>query len=202
MALGMEPRTSVRGYHLSSLRDFLVTVPSGPPSNRSFGTSERLSGSHLRSSSPSTLALISIDLLVVLLCLIAAAIDLRFREIPDSIWILIVALMPLRIWWLWPDVPTWHCVVGAVVALAIGGLVAGEDRFGGGDVKLFAALGGWFGIFAVVPLAMWCAIAGLVLAIVAAMRKQNDYAYGPAITIGVIVHWLVPDLLGRIGGWV
>ena len=88
-----------------------------------------------------------------------------------------------------------------MAALLLGCIIAREDRFGGGDVKLFAALGGWFGITAVIPLALWTAIAGLLLAIVAAARGDKDYAYGPAIFIGACVHWLAPDLLGRIGGW-
>ena len=72
------------------------------------------------------------------------------------------------------------------------------DRFGGGDVKLFGALGAWFGLFAVFPLALWIAIAGLPLAIVAAMRKQSDFAYAPAIFAGVCVHCASPDLIQRI----
>ena len=142
-----------------------------------------------------------IDLIPVLLVIVAAVIDLRRREIPDWVWIAILVLMPLRVWWLWPQVALWHPLAGAVTALLIGCVVAGDDRFGGGDVKLFAALGAWFGIVAVIPLAMWCAIAGLLLAVVAALRGQKDYAYGPAIAIGVVVHWWIPDLLGRIGGW-
>ncbi len=142
-----------------------------------------------------------IDIIPVALTAIAALVDLRSREIPDWIWIALVALVPFRVWWLWPELSIWHPVAGAAIALLIGCLVAGNDRFGGGDVKLFAALGAWFGITAVLPLTLWCAIAGLPLAVLAAVRGQTDYAYGPAILIGVAVHWLVPDLLGRIGGW-
>ncbi|WP_162275890.1 prepilin peptidase [Roseimaritima ulvae] len=145
--------------------------------------------------------LVWIDFIPVTLTAIAALVDLRTREIPDWIWVVILALVPLKAWWLWPDVALWQIPVGALAALLISGLVAWGDRFGGGDVKLFAALGAWFGITAVFPLALWCAIAGLPLAVVAAARGQTDYAYGPAILIGVAVHWMAPDLLGRIGGW-
>ena len=142
-----------------------------------------------------------IDLVPVVLTLVAALVDVRRREIPDSIWVVIVALVPLRVWWLWPEIVLWQLPAGAVVALLLSCIVARNDRFGGGDVKLFAALGAWFGLFSVIPLALWCAIAGLPLALVAAARGKNDYAYGPAILIGVSIHWLMPDLLGRIGGW-
>jgi Flp pilus assembly protein protease CpaA len=143
-----------------------------------------------------------IDLIPVFFTAVAAVIDLRRREIPDWIWIAILVLVPIRLWFFWADLVWWHLPLGAFAALGIGCVVAGEDRFGGGDVKLFAALGAWFGLVAVVPLALWCAIAGLPLALIAAFRGQSDFAYGPAILIGVFVHWMVPDLLGRIGGWV
>ncbi len=142
-----------------------------------------------------------IDLFPIALTSVAAWVDVQRREIPDSIWIAILVLLPIRVWWLWPAVTLWHMPVGAVVALLLGVAVARNDRFGGGDVKLFAALGGWFGITAVAPLALWCAIAGLPLAIVAAVHGKKDYAYGPAILIGASVYWLFPNLLGRIGGW-
>jgi len=143
-----------------------------------------------------------IDLFPVALTLIATVVDIRRREIPDWIWVAVLVLIPVRVWLLWPSITLWQLPAGAVVALLIGCVVAREDRFGGGDVKLFAALGAWFGLFAVVPLALWCAIAGLPLALIAAFRGKDDFAYGPAILIGVFVHWMVPDLLGRIGGWV
>ena len=142
-----------------------------------------------------------IDLVPIGLTAVATWVDIRRREIPDSIWVAILVLLPLRIWWLWPEIILWQLPVGAVVALVLSCLVARNDRFGGGDVKLFAALGAWFGITAVIPLALWCAIAGLLLAVVAALRGQTDYAYGPAILIGASVHWFFPNLLGRIGGW-
>ena len=92
----------------------------------------------------------------------------------------------------------WEHLAGAIVATLAGLLVGRGDRFGGGDVKLFGALGAWFGLFAVFPLALWIAIAGLPLAIVAAMRKQSDFAYAPAIFAGVCVHCASPDLIQRI----
>ncbi|WP_158222788.1 A24 family peptidase [Rhodopirellula sp. MGV] len=142
-----------------------------------------------------------IDLLPVVMSVIASIVDLRRREIPDTIWIVILVMVPIRIWFLWPAVSPWHLVIGAIAALLLGCLVGRGDRFGGGDVKLFAALGAWFGIAAVVPLALWAAVAGLPLAIIAAWRGQTDFAYGPAIAIGVLTHWLSPNLLGQLGGW-
>jgi len=92
----------------------------------------------------------------------------------------------------------WEHLAGAVMATGLGVVVGYGDRFGGGDVKLFGALGAWFGLYAVIPLALWIAIAGLPLAVIAAIRKQQDFAYAPAILLGVCVHVAAPDLLQRI----
>jgi len=129
---------------------------------------------------------------------IAVGCDLRSREIPDWVPIVIVLLIPLQFVVSDHSIAWWQHVAGAIVALTIGLIVGYGDRFGGGDIKLFAALGGWFGLFAVVPLALWISIAGLPLAFWAAARKQGDFAYAPAIFAGVCVHAFVPDLLGRI----
>ncbi len=143
-----------------------------------------------------------VDLIPVALTFVATMVDVKKREIPDWTWISIVALVPLRVWCLWPNVVPYQLVAGAIVALLVGCFVAKGDRFGGGDVKLFAALGAWFGLFAVIPLMLWIAIAGFPLALIAAFRRQDDFAYGPAILAGVAVHWAFPNLLGQIGGWV
>jgi hypothetical protein len=38
----------------------------------------------------------------------------------------------------------------------------------------------------------WVALLGAVLALVAAWRGQREYAYAPAITLGLAVHGLWP----------
>ncbi|HBJ37724.1 MAG TPA: hypothetical protein DDZ51_23805 [Planctomycetaceae bacterium] len=131
-------------------------------------------------------------------CCIAVFHDLRTREIPDWLPILMILLFTLR-WILGgASLPWWHHIGGGLVALAIGLVVGYGDRFGGGDIKLFATIGLWFGLFAVVPLALWIAIAGLPLAVIAAARKQNDFAYAPAILVGVCVHVWAPNLLQQL----
>jgi Flp pilus assembly protein protease CpaA len=129
---------------------------------------------------------------------LAMKFDLRTREIPDWISIALVLLVPIRWLVVGDSLPWWHYVLGGVIALSVGLLIGKGDRFGGGDVKMFGALGLWFGIYAVVPLALWIAIAGLPLAFIAAARKHKDFAYAPAIFAGVCVHCLYPDLIQRI----
>jgi prepilin peptidase CpaA len=134
----------------------------------------------------------------IALCLIAMYFDLRSREIPDWLPLALVALFGARVAALDNPLPWWQHVLGGLFALILGLIVGYGDRFGGGDIKLFGAIGLWFGMAAVLPLALWIAIAGLPLAIIAAVRKQNDFAYAPAILIGVCVHAFAPDLLSRI----
>ncbi len=137
-------------------------------------------------------------LLPIALCGFATVHDLRRREIPDWIPLLILAGTPLP----WAvgvaDFVWWEHLAGAVIATTFALAIGYGDRFGGGDVKLFGALGAWFGLYAVIPLALWIAIAGLPLAVIAAIRKQQDFAYAPAILLGVCVHVAIPDLLQRI----
>lgn len=139
------------------------------------------------------------SLFPVIICGVAVAWDLRKREIPDtlSLILLVGSLVALAFgdWTQW-----WSHALGGVVGLLAAALVSRGDRFGGGDVKLFASLCTWFGIFSVVPLGLWIAIAGLPLSVVAALRKQEDLAYAPAIFIGVCVHVMCPDLFLRIAG--
>ncbi len=140
-----------------------------------------------------------IDLIPVIICGIAVAWDLRTREIPDALSVILLAgaliVAVVGDWDSW-----WRHALGGLVGLLAAALASQGDRFGGGDVKLFASLCAWFGIFSVVPLALWIAIAGLPLSVIAALRKQTDLAYAPAIFIGVCVHVLHPDLFLRIAG--
>ncbi len=136
--------------------------------------------------------------LPVLVCGIAVYHDLRSREIPDWLPVAMAVLFPVQLLGIVPSLGWWQHLFGGLVGLILGLIVGYGDRFGGGDIKLFAALCLWFGVFSVIPLAMWIAIAGLPVAIIAAMRKQSDFAYAPAIFLGVCVHVMAPTLLNQL----
>jgi prepilin peptidase CpaA len=125
---------------------------------------------------------------------IATVYDLREREIPD--WLSLVLLG-----WAVAAVATglsavgWLGLVGgAALGLAIGAPLFALGAFGGGDVKLVTALGAALGPAALVATLFWVAIVGGVLALVAKWRGQRDLAYVPAIAIGLLIHLVRAEL--------
>jgi len=131
----------------------------------------------------------------LLLLLVAMVCDLRRREVPD--WI------PLAIL-LWGIAATgfglhgigWMgSLVGLVLGFGLSAAVFYLGGLGGADVKLIAAMGAVLGPFALCFVLFWMALAGGVLALVAAARGQRDFAYVPAITAGFAAYAIYP------GGW-
>ena len=57
---------------------------------------------------------------------------------------------------------------------------------GGGDAKLLAALGAVVGFKGELGVMLYAALLGALLALVARFRKQREYAYAPAIALGLL----------------
>ena len=117
----------------------------------------------------------------------ATVVDLKRREIPDeiSIGILLWALLAEALGWLsfgWGSL-----IVGCVPGLGLGTVGFRMQSFGGGDVKLLAALGAALGFKAVWSLFFWTAMAGGVLGVIAKWRGERELAFAPAIAVGFIV---------------
>ena len=143
------------------------------------------------------------DALVALLAailIVAAAGDLRTRNIPNAL-NLTIALLAIPYWWfagfaLWPDIPV-------QLALAIGTLLVFSAAFaigwmGGGDVKMLAALALWLPPLALMKLLVVMSIAGGVLTVAMAVRHRVSRAehklevpYGVAIAFGGF--WLIGE---------
>lgn len=118
--------------------------------------------------------------------IVASAHDLRTREIPDWIPITLV-LWAVLATGLGLNGVTWlGMALGLAATFAVGALLFWLMGFGGGDVKLVAALGACYGLGAVLPLLFWIAIMGGVCALVAAARGKRDFAYAPAIALGTL----------------
>jgi prepilin peptidase CpaA len=131
--------------------------------------------------------MMSLPWLPLVVVLVAAAFDLRSREVPD--WVALVLLG-------WAVVATgfrlhpvgWLALLaglgaglGLSVALfALGGL-------GGGDVKLTAALGAALGLWDLLAVLLCTGLAGGVLALVALLRGKRDLAYVPAFALGFLM---------------
>lgn len=117
----------------------------------------------------------------------ATVVDLKRREIPDeiSIGILFWALLAESLGWVsfgWGSL-----ILGCAAGLGLGAVGFRLQSFGGGDVKLLAALGAALGFTAVWSLFFWTAMAGGVLGVIAKWRGERELAFAPAIAVGFIV---------------
>jgi len=135
---------------------------------------------------------------LAILLVVAAAIDIRTRTIPNGLTIAVALLAPL-LWWatglpLWPDAAIRLAVAAGVFALFAAFFYLG--MMGGGDVKLAAAIALWFAPAATVLFMVVVSIAGgaVTLATMAWHRwrahpGQPEVPYGVAIAIGGM--WLL-----------
>lgn len=131
-------------------------------------------------------------LLAPLLALVLAAIiDVRTRQIPDSISIGVL---------LWAVATTafgtsshgWiSLVLGLGLGLSVGVLLFWLGGFGGGDVKLLASLGATLGLRAFPAYLFYAAIAGGLLAALALLRGKRDLPYAPAMALGFVMFIMV-----------
>lgn len=91
-------------------------------------------------------------------------------------------------------------LVGAGIFLAItliGGIIAGKEAMGFGDVKFMGALGlffGWMNIIGISVIAFLLAAIISIILIVTKIRKTDEYIpFGPFIVIASIIVMLVPQ---------
>ena len=78
----------------------------------------------------------------------------------------------------------------------IGGLIAGKEAMGFGDVKLMAGLGLYFGLANIVLVTLVSFLLGAIISIIlliTKVRKTNEYIpFGPFIVLGCFVVMFVP----------
>lgn len=124
----------------------------------------------------------------LLLMCCAAVYDLRSRTIPDWVpgalltWGLLATALG------WSGVPWLGVLSGVVIGFLLGLPLFAAGAFGGGDVKLVAALGAALGPMALLATLFWVAVAGGVLSVIALWRGRRDLAYVPAIALGLLVY--------------
>lgn len=133
--------------------------------------------------------------LVLALVAMAAAIDWRRREVPHWICLAVLACGVWGAWWQSTS-QSWTLLLAGLLV----GLIASLPWYllgglGGGDVKLLAALGGVAGPAGLGVVLFGTALAGAVLAMVAKLRGQKEFAYVPAIAVGWVTYLLWPGAL-------
>lgn len=78
----------------------------------------------------------------------------------------------------------------------IGGLIAGREAMGFGDVKLMGALGIFFGLTDIIVITLMAFLIGAVLSIILLLtkiKKKEDYIpFGPFIVISAFISMIVP----------
>ncbi len=129
-------------------------------------------------------------LAIMVMLTIATITDLRRRKVPR--WLTVGMILAGIIV---AGVSGIEALEQSILGLVVGGalllpfvLLGG---FGAGDALLLAAIGTWQGWTFVLYAAVWMALLGGVLAIVALRSGHRNFAYLPAIALGTLVAQLV-----------
>ncbi|MGM9529667.1 MAG: prepilin peptidase [Phascolarctobacterium sp.] len=128
-------------------------------------------------------------------------IDYRFQFIFDDSLVPLVVLglaatpyLPFSIW------QRLAAAAGAFIVLAALAIL-GRGALGGGDVKMMAALGLWFGVNGIITTACIGFLVGGVAAVIFLLLKihgrKDFFAFGPFLIIGAVVAWLSQVLLWK-----
>ena len=131
-------------------------------------------------------------LVPLLLLLIACVADLRTREVPDWIALLICVWGVVAASCGFHPFGWWGLCLGALLGFAVSAPLFYFGGFGGADVKLIAAVGAVLGPIPLLFVLFWMALAGAVLALAAVARGQRDFAYVPAIATGFVAYLIYP----------
>lgn len=98
--------------------------------------------------------------------------------------------------------------VGGMIFLVItcvGGLIAGKEAMGMGDVKFISVLGLFFGIKSIIVISVISFLVGAVAGIFILLfriKKSNEYIpFGPFIAISTIITMFVPEMILFNGLW-
>lgn len=129
---------------------------------------------------------------------VAVVCDLRTREIPDWIPLAILAWGCLMVVAGLYETTWMAAVLGGLLGLGLSAVVFYLGGLGGGDVKLLAAIGAVVGPWALLSILAWMGAAGGLLAVAAIARGKRDFAYGPAIAIGLALEIAWPGGLAHV----
>jgi prepilin peptidase CpaA len=139
--------------------------------------------------------------IAVTLLAIASIHDLLYREIPDWISAALFLVAAVAIVLGRHEAGWAGLLLGAGLMLAVGSILFAVGGLGGGDIKLLTALGALLGPVGLANTVFWVALAGGCLSVVALMRKQRDFAYVPAIALGLLVYGAWPGATAAVLGF-
>lgn len=78
----------------------------------------------------------------------------------------------------------------------VGGLIAGKEAMGMGDVKLMGALGLYFGLINTIVISVLAFLIGAIISIIVLLLKKSEDGYmpfGPFIVIATFITMIVPS---------
>ncbi len=119
---------------------------------------------------------------------VAAGFDLHRREIPHTITVLVLLLGLSATAFGWHRVTWFDLGMGFALGFAVGLGLYALGGLAGGDVKLLAAMGAVLGWRAEWGALFYIAVIGGLFAAIAKWRRQKDYAYAPAIALGMLAY--------------
>ncbi|MBI1187122.1 MAG: hypothetical protein GC206_07300 [Alphaproteobacteria bacterium] len=144
---------------------------------------------------PPVLAAASATLALAGLLLIAAAIDIRERRLPDLINAAIFMSGLVATWLLGRDLlaALIGAVAGYLAIVAVNALfrrMRGRDGIGMGDAKLLGALGAWVAWWGLPFVVLIAAAAGLAVAAVRRANRGDMLPFGPFLAGAGLIVWL------------
>ncbi|WP_418200290.1 prepilin peptidase [Alkalihalobacterium sp. APHAB7] len=134
-------------------------------------------------------------LLLTVLLVISVITDIRKQLILDVVTLPMLGLLIISRLFIGTE-PFWYYLLGGVVGFALLLLIAIVSRggMGGGDVKLYAAigvaLGPWMTVMSLVLASFVGTFIGVLLMVTGVIKRKQPIAFGPFIFVGTIVAYL------------
>jgi prepilin signal peptidase PulO-like enzyme (type II secretory pathway) len=135
--------------------------------------------------------------------LAVAVCDIRTKEIPDKLHLMLIPLAILAVW-AWQDVSIAARIIGIfVISVPMFALAAiKENAFGGGDIKLMAVCGfllGWQNVVVAFCIAVLLGGAWATFLLITKRAERGQLiAFSPMLCTGILVALIWGN---RISGW-
>ncbi|WP_227521915.1 prepilin peptidase [Bacillus solitudinis] len=133
--------------------------------------------------------------MLTILLIISVLTDIREKLILDIVTLPFIGLFVITRLFI-GDAPIWYYIVGGIVGFSLLLLISivSKGGMGGGDIKLYAAigiiLGPWLTVMSFVLASFVGAIIGVGLLFIGKVKKKQPIAFGPFILIGTLTAYL------------